>query len=227
LGGAAVTLLIEQFLNFDVMRQSLPLLLKGLMMTLILVGMTVPLGISAGLALALASLAGAAWLRRPVRLWVNLFRALPPIVLIILAYSALPHIGLRLSAFSAVILGLTLNNSAYYCEILRAGLISVPQGQMEAARSSGLSRYQALRHVVIPQALRNVLPDLVSNTIEVVKATSIASIVAVNEMLFNATLARSVTYNASPITLAAIIYLVILLPAVRLTSRLENRIAAS
>jgi polar amino acid transport system permease protein len=99
----------------------------------------------------------------------------------------------------------------------------VPAGQTEAARSTGLSRLQALGWVVLPQAVRNVLPDLVSNTLEVVKLTSIASVVALPELLFQARQAQSVTYNATPIVAAAVIYFVLLWPVVRLLSRLENR----
>jgi polar amino acid transport system permease protein len=114
-------------------------------------------------------------------------------------------------------------DSAFEAEILRAGIESVPRGQLEAARSTGLTRWQAMQHVILPQAVRNVLPDLISNTLEVVKLTSIASVVALPELLFQARQAQSVTYNASPIMAAAIIYFILLWPVVRLLSRLENR----
>jgi polar amino acid transport system permease protein len=97
---------------------------------------------------------------------------------------------------------------------------------MEAARALGLRTTPAMWLVVIPQAVRNVLPDLVSNTLEVVKLTSIASVVAVPELLFQARQAQSVTYNASPIVAAALAYFIILWPVVRLLSRLENRAVA-
>jgi polar amino acid transport system permease protein len=119
-----------------------------------------------------------------------------------------------------------LNTSSYYGEIYRAGIESVGQGQWDAARSTGLQAYQTLTYVVLPQAVRNVLPDLVSNTVEVVKLTSIASVVALPELLYSADMARSVTLNSSPIVLAAAIYLVMLWPIVRLISRLERRVAA-
>ena len=109
-----------------------------------------------------------------------------------------------------------LNNSAYYGEILRAGLNSVGYGQIEAARSTGLNVVQTHRYVILPQAVRNVLPDLLSNTIEVIKLTSLASVVSLAEILYSADMARSITYNASPIVLAAFIYLIILWPLVRL-----------
>ena len=98
--------------------------------------------------------------------------------------------------------------------------------QWDAARSTGLTISQTLAYVVLPQAVRNVLPDLVSNTVEVVKLTSIASVVALPELLYSADMARSVTFNSSPLVLAALIYLVLLWPVVRLVSRLERRIAS-
>jgi len=109
-------------------------------------------------------------------------------------------------------------------EIYRAGLDSVGAGQREAARSTGLTAWQAMACVVIPQAVGNVLPDLVSNTVEVVKLTSLASVVALPEMLYSADMARSVTYNSSPIVLAGLVYLVLLWPVVRLVSRMEHRL---
>src|SRR4029079_7063406 len=99
------------------------------------------------------------------------------------------------------------------------------RGQWAAARSPGLSAFATLTHVVLPQAVRNVLPDLVSNTIEVVKLTSIASVVSFPELLYSADMARSLTFNSSPVVLAAIMYIVILWPLVRLVSRLERRVA--
>jgi polar amino acid transport system permease protein len=119
-----------------------------------------------------------------------------------------------------------LNTGAYYGEILRAGIESIPHGQVEAARSTGLSRLQAMTYIVLPQAIRNVLPDLLSNTLEVVKLTSLGSVVAVPELLFQARQAQSVTFNATPIVMAAVIYFLILWPMVRLLSRLENRALA-
>jgi len=117
-----------------------------------------------------------------------------------------------------------LNTSAYYGEVYRAGLESVGRGQREAARSTGLTYMQTMLFVVLPQAIRNVLPDLVSNTVEVVKLTSLASVVALPELLYSADMARAATLNSSPIVLAAAIYLAILWPIIRLASRLEHRL---
>ncbi|TMI05028.1 MAG: ABC transporter permease subunit, partial [Betaproteobacteria bacterium] len=123
----------------------------------------------------------------------------------------------------AVALAFFLNTSSYYGEILRAGIESVPRGQLEAARSTGLSALQAMAWVVLPQAVRNVVPDLISNTLEVIKLTSIASVVALPELLHAAREAQALTYNATPIIAAGIIYLVCLWPLVRLLSRFEHR----
>ena len=153
---------------------------------------------------------------------VALFDALTEgviLVLLIFVYAGLPFAGFRLSPFSAVVIAFFLNNSAYYGEIFRAGIVSVGFGQTEAARSTGLSYAQTLLYVVLPQAVRNVLPDLLSNTIEVIKLTSLASVVSLAEILYSAEMARSVTYNASPLVLAAGVYLVFLWPLVRLVSR--------
>ena len=128
-----------------------------------------------------------------------------------------------LGGFVCVAIAFFLNTGAYYGEILRAGIDSVPAGQVEAARSTGLSRLQTMAYVVLPQAVRNVLPDLLSNTLEVVKLTSLGSVVAVPELLYQARQAQSITYNPTPIVVAAIIYFLMLWPVVRLLSRLENR----
>jgi len=214
--------MIEVFLNQEIILAAWPILLAGLWSTILLSLMVVPLGMIGGIILAILSTARSRWVRWPLMAWVDFFRAFPPLVLLIFLYAALPFAGLELGAFGCVAIGFFLNTGAYYGEILRAGIESVPTGQMEAARSTGLSRLQAMTYVILPQAVRNVLPDLVSNTLEVVKLTSIASVVALPELLFQARQAQSVTYNPTPIVVAAIAYFVLLWPLVRLVSRLEN-----
>jgi polar amino acid transport system permease protein len=211
------------FFSLDILRQAWPILLDGLWRTVALSLLVVPLGLLGGVLLALLSTVRHPLVRWPLMAWVDLFRALPPLVLLVFLYAGLPFAGFEISATGAVAIGFFLNTGAYYGEILRAGIESVPAGQVEAARSTGLSRGQAMAWVVLPQAVRNVLPDLNSNTLEVVKLTSIASVVALPELLFQARQAQSVTYNATPIVAAAVIYFLLLWPVVRLLSRLENR----
>ena len=216
----------EQFLNWEIIVSTWQMLLTGLGLTALICVIVIPLGLVSGILVALASISRLRVVRWPAMILVDLFRALPPMVLLIFVYSGLPFAGLRLSPLEAVAIAFLLNNAAYYGEIYRAGILSIGQGQFEAARSTGLSAIQTMAHVVLPQAVRNVLPDLLSNTVEVVKLTSLASVVSLAELLYTADMARSITYNASPIVTAAAIYLAILWPLVRLVSRLERRIAA-
>ena len=216
--------LLHQFFNLDIMSQASTLMLKGAGLTLLLCLAVIPMGLAGGLVVALASLSKRRRIRWPVVVLVDIFRAVPPLALLIFISAGLPFAGIRLSPFMVVVVSFFLNNSAYYGEIMRAGIEFIGAGQREAARSTGLTEFQTQTYVILPQALRNVLPDLVSNTIEVVKLTSLASVVAFAELLYSAEMARSVTYNASPIVMAAGLYLLLLWPAVRLASRLEHKL---
>ncbi len=216
--------LLQQFFNFDIMMQASPIILRGFGMTLLLCLVVIPMGLLGGLAVALASLSPIRAVRWTTIVFVDLFRAIPPLALLIFVSAGLPFADIRISPFAAVCISFLLNNSAYYGEIYRSGIESIGSGQTDASRSTGLSATQTMAYVILPQAVRNVLPDLVSNTVEVVKLTSLASVVAFAELLYAADMARSVTYNASPITFAAVLYLIVLWPVVRLLSRLENKI---
>ena len=218
---------IYTFFNLDIMAQALPLLLKGAVTTLQLCAVVIVAGLAGGLALALAALSRNAALHWSAVVFIDLFRALPPLVLLVFVYSGLPFAGLRLTPFMAVVIAFFLNNSAYFAEVFRAGINAVPKGQTEAARATGLSPTQTMGFVVLPQAVRNVLPDLLSNTVEVVKLTSLASVVSLSELLYSANMARSVTYNASPLVLAAGMYLIVLWPLVRVISRYQRGLAVT
>jgi len=213
----------QVFFNLAIIERVWPFLLAGLGMTALLSLLVVPLGLLGGLAVAVAHSRGHRRLNWLLIAYVDFFRAFPPLVLLVLIYFGVPFLGIDLPKFAAVGLAFFLNTSSYYGEIIRAGIESIPRGQMDAALSSGLRYRQAMLWVILPQALRNVLPDLIGNTVEVIKLTTIASVVALPELLNNARLAQSLTYNPSPIVLAAGIYLVILWPLVRLLSRLEHK----
>jgi len=215
--------LVNAFFNLGILRETAPYLWAGFKMSVQLTLVVVPLGIAGGLAVALLSRVRTKALRWLVVAYVDLFRAFPPLVLLMFIAFGLPFTGLDLPAFAAVALAFFLNTSSYYGEIFRAGIESIPRGQFEAARSTGLSAAQTMAYVIVPQATRNVIPDLISNTLEVVKLTSIASVVALPELLYAARQAQSITYNATPIIAAGVIYLVCLWPLVRLLSRFEHR----
>ncbi|HYI83917.1 MAG TPA: ABC transporter permease subunit [Acetobacteraceae bacterium] len=139
------------FLSLDILWQAWPILLSGLVQTVLLSLIVVPLGLGGGVLLALLSTVRSPWVRWPLMAWVDVFRSLPPLVLLVFVYAGLPFAGVEVSAWGAVAIGFFLNTGAYYGEILRAGIESVPAGQTEAARSTGLSRGQAMAWVVLPQ----------------------------------------------------------------------------
>ena len=215
--------MLETFFNLDIVKAAWPIILAGLGNTVLLSLVVVPLGLIGGLALAMLASVRRPWVRYPLMAWVDFFRAFPPLVLLIFLFAGSPFAGFEMSGFTCVCIAFFLNTGAYYGEIMRAGIESVPQGQIDAARSTGLGRLQTMAYVVLPQGLRNVLPDLLSNTLEVIKLTSLGSVVAMPELLFQARQAQSLTYNPTPIVLAAVVYFVLLWPLVRLLSRLENR----
>ena len=215
--------LVNSFFNLGILAQAAPLLLAGFWMTVKLTLLVVPLGLIGGLLVALASTSRRRAVRWLVVVYVDFFRAFPPLVLLMFIAFGLPFLGFNPGAFFAVALSFLLNTSSYYGEIFRAGIESVARGQHEAARSTGLSVAQTMRYVVLPQAVKNVVPDLISNTLEVIKLTSLASVVALPELLFAARQAQSLTYNATPIIAVGIVYLVCLWPLVRLLSRFEHR----
>jgi len=213
----------ENFFNLAIMAKVWPYLLTGLGTTFLLSLLVVPLGFAGGLIVAVLYSLRKRWLNVLVIAYVDFFRAFPPLVLLLFIYFGLPFLGIQIPAILAVALGFMLNTSSYYGEIFRAGIDSIPKAQWEAARSTGLSWLQTMSYVIVPQATRNVLPDLLSNTLEVVKLTTLASVVAIPELLNAARNAQALTYNPTPIVLAALMYLALLWPLVRLLSRLEHK----
>jgi polar amino acid transport system permease protein len=215
--------ILDVFFNLAILERAWPFLVRGMAMTAALSLVVVPLGLASGLAVAMLYHLHRKWLSRLLMAYVDFFRAFPPLVLMLFIYGGLPFLGIDLPLFGTVALAFLLNTSSYYGEIFRAGLESVPAGQAEAARSTGLSRWQTMLWVILPQATRNVLPDLISNTLEVIKLTTLASVIGFTELLNNARNVQALTYNATPVVAAALIYLVLLWPLVRLVSRLEHK----
>lgn len=213
---------IEQFFNLAILRQIYPLLLKGLRLTALLTIIAIPLSAVLGLLIAVFQRAPSRLVRFILITYVDVLRSIPPLVLLVFIYYGLPFLGIRFDAFTAVVLALVLNGSAFFGEIFRAGLESVERGQDEAARSTGLSGTQAMIHVIIPQGTRNVLPDLITNVLELAKQTSLASVVGLQELLRNAQIAQGLVYNPTPLIAAALIYFLLLWPFVRIISRMQR-----
>jgi polar amino acid transport system permease protein len=214
---------VDAFFNARMMAKYLPDIAHGMLVTIELAALVIASGLAAGLALALLRSAGF----RPINLLiifvVDLFRALPPLVIIVFIYFGLPAIELSPSGFVSTWLSLTFVLMAFSEEIFWAGITSIARGQWEAARSTGLSYGQTLMHVVLPQAIRLTIPPLTNRTIAITKGTALGTVVAVSEILGMASSAVSNSYNPSPLTLAAIAYLILFLPMVILGRWLETR----
>src|SRR5438128_6928591 len=159
--------IIQVFFNAAIFERAWPFLWRGVQMTILLSLVIVPLGVASGLAVAMLYHLHRKWLSRLLMAYVDFFRAFPPLVLLLFIYGGLPFLGIDLPLFGTVALAFLLNTSSYYGEIFRAGLESVPAGQTEAARSTGLSRWPTMLWGILPQATRNVLPDLISHPLGV------------------------------------------------------------
>src|SRR4051794_15361569 len=219
--------LVDTFFNLRVLGQTWPLLLEGLRVTILLGVTSIVLGIAGGLLLALLQLYGAKAVRSGAAGYIDVFRAIPLLVLLVVIYYALPFVGIRLTSFAAATAALSLVSSAYAAEIFRAGIEAVPSGQFEAARAIGLHWWPMMRLVVLPQAVRIVVPPMTGNCINVVKDTALASVVAMPDLLKQATQAQALAANPTPLIGAALVYIALLLPLVRLVARLERRFAAA
>jgi glutamate transport system permease protein len=159
------------------------LLARGLAATLRAALLAMALSMAVGALLAVGRLSHRAWLRRPIGAWVELFRGVPLLLLIFFVFLGLPAVGVTVSTFQALVLGLTLYNGAVLGEIFRAGILSLPKGQTEAAYAIGLRRGQALQLVLLPQAVRLMLPALVSQLVTLLKDTSLGFVIGYAELL--------------------------------------------
>jgi polar amino acid transport system permease protein len=218
----ALQLFLDNFADWDSFVRIWPLLWQGLQLTALLSVVALPLAIAAGLTIAVAYSFHNKPLNIALLVWIDLFRSFPVLVLLILIFYGLPFLGLKLPSFAACVLAIVLNNSGYYGETFRAGIEAVPPGQREAARALGLHPLQIVFLVMLPQAIRRVMAPLASNSLELVKATSIAALVALPELLRSARVAQEQTYNPTPLTAAAIIFFVLLWPFARWVAKLER-----
>lgn len=213
----------DSFLNIEIVTRASPILVRGLGQTLLLSAIVVPLGLAGGLAIALLSRSRRRWVRWPLAVWTDTFRSLPPLVLLIFLYAGLPFMGIDLGPWGAVALAFFLNTGAYYGEVLRAGLDSVPPGQMEAARALGLRPWLALWLVVLPQAVRNVLPALLNGSVSLQKDVALLSIIGVRDAVHEAQIYTARTFNYSSLIGAAVLFLVASIPLARFTDWVAKR----
>jgi polar amino acid transport system substrate-binding protein len=211
--------------RLDAYARYLPLLLKGAATTMELSLVSMAIAVVLGLALALARLYGAAPVRVPAALYVEFIRGSPLLIQLFFIFYGLPALGIRLPPFAAAVLGLALNYGAYEAEVYRAGIQSIPHAQMEAALALGMTRWQALRHVIVPQALRVVLPPTTNDFIALLKDSSLVSVITMVELtrVYGQLAGMSYDYMGLGI-LTALIYVLIGLPFVRLSRWAEARL---
>ena len=216
---------IDQFFDKEVMLRYLPDVMGGFWITLSLAASVIVTGILFGLLLAFLRAFQIRWLNVFIILYVDMGRALPPLVIMILGYFGLPLIGIELSGYAIRWLCLSGVLASFAEEIFWAGITSIHKGQWEASRSTGLGFSQTLFYVVIPQAVRMTIPPLTNRTIAITKDTALASVVAVEEMLTVAQTSLGYAANTSPLTLAVIGYFIIFFPLVILSRWIESRFA--
>ncbi|MBQ7255316.1 MAG: amino acid ABC transporter permease [Oscillospiraceae bacterium] len=222
------------FINFSFLPKYAAFFVQGIEYTLLLAIVSVLLAIIPALALALMRLSKRKFIKNLAGAYIAVFRSTPLLVQLSIIYFGLfgfiqiPRIALfgfvDLSRFIPGVVALALNSSAYVAEIFRAGILAVDAGQMEAARSLGLSKWAGMKLVVLPQAVKNVLPAIANEIVTMVKESSICSMLGMAELMFGAKAVASTTYiTLAPYTLAALIYFCINYPASKAIEAIERR----
>lgn len=216
---------LDTFFNTTVLARYTPDILSGVWVTIQLSVLIVIVGIALGTGLAMLRSYRVRPLSFVIVIFADVFRALPPLVLILIAFFGLPNVGISLSSFAVLFAILTLTLAAFSEEIVWAGITSVDRGQWEAARSTGMGFTAALVWVVLPQAIRVAIPPLTNRAIAITKMTALGTVIGVPDILNQATTAQSFSGNASPLMLAAVAYVLLFLPLVVLARWLESRFA--
>lgn len=213
--------------SWEIFVEVLPFLLKGARVTVALTLISLSLGIIFGLFVGLARVALNPVVRSVALVYIEVIRGTPLLMQLIFIYYGLPSVGINLDAYTSGILGLSINSAAYVGEIFRAGIESIGKGQMEAARASGLTYAQAMRYVILPQAVRVVLPPLTNEFVAMLKDTSLVSTLAVAELLRVGREMQAWKSNTfSPFAGVALVYLSMTIPMTKLARYFEKRLGA-
>ncbi|WP_430245577.1 amino acid ABC transporter permease [Neorhizobium sp. DAR64861/K0K2] len=216
---------LETFFNPVVMAKYTPDIIAGIWVTLQIASAVIVAGILAGLALACLRSYGVKTLNFFIICYADIFRALPPLVVILILYFGFPSIGIQLSGPMVLFLVLAATLPAFAEEIFWAGFSSVEKGQWEAGIATGLGFTRTLAYVALPQAVRLAIPPLVNRVLAITKMTALGSAIGVSEILSSATTAQSFSGSATPLTMSVAAYLVIFLPMVVFARWLESRTA--
>lgn len=213
--------------RWDVVFSNLPFLLSGLKMTLLISAITLVMSIILGMGVALADMSRFWPLRLIGQVWGEVIRNTPILVQLLWMYYVLPIVfNIDLSAFVACCIGLSVYSSAFIAEVYRAGIQSVPQGHREAAQVLGLSSFHTFTRIVLPQAVRTILPPLAANFVQLIKYSSLAAVISVGEVTRQAMELSATTFRPLEIfTFVAFVYLVICWPLAQGIRMWERRLA--
>lgn len=202
--------------------------INGVKFTIFLAFFTVLIGFVLGILLALMRLSNKKILNIISAAYVEFIRGTPILVQLYIVFYGLPHIGITLPDSIAGIIALSVNSAAYIAEIVRAGIQAVDKGQMEAARSLGMPHSMGMRFIIIPQAVKNILPALGNEFITVIKESSIASIIGIHELMYNADTVRGNIFRPfEPLIVAAIMYFILTFSLSKLVGVFERRMKNS
>lgn len=216
---------LEAFFKPNLIAQYWPSILKGVVTTIEVALAVVVTGLVLGLALAVLRSFQIKPLNALIVIMVDVFRALPPLVIVLIVYFGLPNVGLSIPSFAVLWLVLSLVLASFAEEIFWAGILSVPKGQWEAARSTGFTFLGTLTYIVLPQAIRLTVPPITNRTVAITKNTALGTVIGVPEILNQATTAQSFSGNATPLMMGALAYIVLFIPVVALGRFLETRFA--
>jgi len=212
-------------INFPLIWQKFPFLLGGAWTTLSLTCVSMAFATVAGLVVGLLNMFGGKVIGAITRVYIEAVRGTPALLLILIVYYALPRIGLNLPQFPAAAVSLAVCYAAYIAEVFRSAVESIPKGQSEAAFSLGMSQIQSLRHVILPQTFRRVLPPLANEFAALIKDTSLVAFISMEDLLFSSKMVSASTYDYfSPLIGAAFIYLVMTLPVMQWSRSLEKKV---
>jgi polar amino acid transport system permease protein len=203
------------------------LILAGLGVTIAYTVGTILLGLLIGLVTGLLRLSRNPMITAPLVAYVEIFRCTPLLVQIVWFYYALPVVlGIDIPAHVAAVLVLSLYTGAFYAEIIRGGVNSIERGQWDAARAIGMRRRQVMRHVILPQAVKRMIPPFMNQSIIQLKNTSLVSTIAVADLLYQGTIITAATYRPLEVyTMVAIIYFLVLFPLTLAAQQVERRLA--
>ena len=214
-------------MDFDLslISNSIPLLIKGAGVTLEITALAVGFGLLVGLCLGLGQLSKSRILRWPCKIYVDVIRGTPLLVQIFIIYFALPIIGHRIDPFVAAVTACSLNSGAYVAEIFRAGIQSISLDQMRAGLSLGMTTAQTMRYIILPQAIKRIIPPLGNEFIAMLKDSSLVSVIGFEELTRSGQLIIAETYATMEIwTVVAILYLVMTLTITQLVGFMERRL---